>query len=84
MARLRREKAELVKLTAAERGEVPPLTDAQAEAEARGLCASMDGLEIQWLLDPTVDLAGLFGFHLDHTLERWKSGAYAPLPLGGR
>ncbi|MEU6720495.1 TetR/AcrR family transcriptional regulator [Nonomuraea sp. NPDC046802] len=65
-------------LATAETGEIPPLTDAQAEAEVRALCATMDGLEIQWLLDPTVNLTGLFDFHLDHTLERWKSGRYAP------
>ncbi|MET7339597.1 TetR/AcrR family transcriptional regulator [Nonomuraea sp. NPDC005650] len=65
-------------LAAAETGEIPPLTDAQAEAEIRALCATMDGLEIQWLLDPTVDLTGLFDFHLDHTLARWRSGAFAP------
>ncbi|MEV6037869.1 TetR/AcrR family transcriptional regulator [Nonomuraea sp. NPDC052116] len=66
-------------LATAETGEIPPLTDAQAEAEVRALCATMDGLEIQWLLDPTVDLVGLFDFHLDHTLARWRSGAYAPV-----
>ncbi|WP_313047658.1 TetR/AcrR family transcriptional regulator [Nonomuraea jabiensis] len=64
-------------LATAETGEIPPLTDAQAEV--RALCATMDGLEIQWLLDPTVDLAGLFDFHLDHTLARWRSGGYAPV-----
>jgi len=63
-------------LAAAEAGEVPPLTRAKAEAEIRLLCSVMDGLEIQWLLDPGVDLVGLFDKYLTRTLERWKNGAY--------
>ncbi|WP_413105683.1 TetR/AcrR family transcriptional regulator [Streptomyces sp. Inha503] len=38
-------------LDVAATGQIPPLTDAQAEAEIRTLFATMDGLEIQWLLD---------------------------------
>ena len=63
-------------LSAAEAGEVPALTRTQAESEVRLLCSVMDGLEIQWLLDPGIDLVGLFDKHLDRTLERWKNGAY--------
>ncbi|MCI2423652.1 TetR/AcrR family transcriptional regulator [Saccharopolyspora sp. K220] len=63
-------------LTAAEVGEVPPLTQAQSETEIRLLCSVMDGLEIQWLLDPGVDLVGLFDKYLTRTLERWKNGSY--------
>ncbi|MEU7862064.1 hypothetical protein [Nonomuraea sp. NPDC049141] len=58
-------------------GEIPPITPVQAESEIRALCATMDGLEIQWLLDPTVDLVGLFDQYLDHTLDRWRQGRYA-------
>jgi AcrR family transcriptional regulator len=63
-------------LDVAASGEIPPVTDAQAEAEIRTLFAAMDGLEIQWLLDPAVDLVGLFDRHLDRTLERWAAGRY--------
>jgi hypothetical protein len=61
-------------LTAADAGEVAAVSRAQAEAEVRSLCAVMDGLEIQWLLDPGVDLVGLFDRHLAATLDRWKAG----------
>ncbi|MBP2328272.1 AcrR family transcriptional regulator [Kibdelosporangium banguiense] len=61
-------------VTAADAGEVAPVTRSQAEAEVRYLCAVMDGLEIQWLLDPGVDLVGLFDQHLAATLDRWKAG----------
>jgi AcrR family transcriptional regulator len=65
-------------LDVAAAGKIPPLTDAQAEAEIRTLFATMDGLEIQWLLDPTVDLVGLFDRHLDQASERWSAGRYYP------
>ncbi|SEH01072.1 DNA-binding transcriptional regulator, AcrR family [Nonomuraea solani] len=63
-------------LGVARAGEIPPITQGQAESEIRALCATMDGLEIQWLLDPAMDLVGLFDQHLDHTLERWRRGGY--------
>jgi hypothetical protein len=63
-------------LSAAEVGETPALTRTQAETEVRLLCSVMDGLEIQWLLDPGIDLVGLFDKHLTRTLERWKNGGY--------
>ncbi|MFD4603833.1 TetR/AcrR family transcriptional regulator [Streptomyces sp. NPDC058464] len=62
-------------LDAATHGEIPPATAEQAEGEIRTLFATMDGLEIQWLLDPAVDLVGVFDRHLDQTL-RWRDGAF--------
>ncbi|UZX03118.1 TetR/AcrR family transcriptional regulator [Arthrobacter sp. CDRTa11] len=43
----------------------------QIESEARGLVALMDGIELQWLLHPELDLVGLFTTHLEHLLARW-------------
>ncbi|MBP8533236.1 TetR/AcrR family transcriptional regulator [Streptomyces sp. MK37H] len=63
-------------LGASATGEIPPLSAEGAEREIRTLFAAMDGLEIQWLLDPAVDLVGLFDRHLNVTLERWRSGAF--------
>jgi hypothetical protein len=34
--------------------------------------AIMDGLELQWLLDPTVDMVALFNHYLDEAIERWQ------------
>lgn len=56
------------------RGDIPPLTDRQIDAEARALLAAMNGLEGQWVLDPGLDLLGLFGAHLHVTLARWRDG----------
>lgn len=61
---------EEVKL-ARERGEILPMTDEQIETEVRGVYALMDGIQLQWLLNPTIDLVGVFKTCLGHTLSRW-------------
>lgn len=58
---------------AAERGDIRPHDEAEAEAECRTLISVMDGLELQWLLDPDVELVPTFDRHLDLTLSHWKS-----------
>lgn len=58
---------------AIEAGQFRSMTDAEITAETRTLFAVMDGLELQWLVDPTVDLAGIFGRYLNHSLNQWKA-----------
>ena len=57
---------------AVEAEEIGPLSAAQIEQETRKIYAIMDGLELQWLLDSTVDLAALFDQYLDEAIERWQ------------
>ena len=38
------------------------------------MIAVADGLEIQWLLDPSVDLHGHFKAYVDQTIQRWVAG----------
>lgn len=52
-------------------GEVRPLSEAEVELEARLFVSAMDGMELQWLLDPRVDLLDLFDRFLETTLARW-------------
>lgn len=59
---------------AGERGEVRRMDDAEIEAEVRTVIALMDGLELQWLLDPEVDLVATYGRQFAHIVERWTSG----------
>ena len=61
-------------LMAQERGEVAPMAPAQTDAEARAMIALMDGLELQWLLDPGMDLVAVFDACLDVVLQRWRTG----------
>lgn len=56
---------------ARDNGEVRNFSDEELDKEVRGLYAMMDGVELQWLLDPQVDLVGTFRYHLDLTLRRW-------------
>ena len=56
-------------------GEIGPMTDEQIEMEARGVFALMDGLQLQWLLDPSLPVVQMFQAQLDMILERWTRGA---------
>jgi AcrR family transcriptional regulator len=59
-------------LEAQELGQIAPMTPWQMEVESRSLIAVLDGLELQWLLDPAMDLVGVFDAHMAATLARWR------------
>jgi AcrR family transcriptional regulator len=52
-------------------GDVLPMDDSVIEAEVRGVFALMDGTQLQWLLDPAMDVVGIFSHSLTIILERW-------------
>jgi len=58
--------------------EIQPMSDAEIDRETRVLFAVMDGLELQWLLNPDMDLVQLFDDWLDATIAQW-GGARASL-----
>ncbi|MDR1237039.1 MAG: TetR/AcrR family transcriptional regulator [Propionibacteriaceae bacterium] len=60
-------------LEAAEDGEIASITPAEAQIEARALLSFMDGIEIQWLLDPSIDMVGEVDIFVAHTLERLRT-----------
>ncbi|MDR1825752.1 MAG: TetR/AcrR family transcriptional regulator [Bifidobacteriaceae bacterium] len=64
-------------LEAAADGEIAPLTSADALREARHLVAFMDGIEVQALLNPDVDLVAEMEAYLSQTLTR-LGGTYVP------
>src|ERR1700735_2567553 len=59
---------------ARELGEIGAMDDAQIEMEARGVYALMDGMQLQWLLNPSLPVAKLFKDQLDLVLQRWERG----------
>jgi AcrR family transcriptional regulator len=59
-------------LEAVEDGEIQPLDLDQARAEARAMAAFMDGIEIQWLLDPSIDVVGAVEQQVNHVIERLR------------
>ncbi|TQL48849.1 TetR family transcriptional regulator [Homoserinimonas aerilata] len=61
-------------------GAAKAMTPSEIEAESREVIAMMDGLEIQWLLNPEVDLLGLFASYIRRTLERWRAPALRSTP----
>jgi AcrR family transcriptional regulator len=66
---------------ARELGEVGPMDDEQIEIEARGVFALMDGMQLQWLLDPSLPVVHMFEVQLHTILERWVCGAKVQTPL---
>lgn len=56
--------------TGIERGWLRP--EAPADEIARTMVALMDGLQVQWLLDPNVDMPGILAAHVDGLKLRWS------------
>lgn len=56
-------------------GDVLPMSSEDVLVEARGFIALMDGLELQWLLNPSMDLVATHAALFDATVSRWQGGA---------
>lgn len=59
---------------ARDRGEIGAFTDEELEMEVHGYTALMDGIELQWLLDPELDLVHLWDRHYAGLRARWVAG----------
>jgi AcrR family transcriptional regulator len=53
-------------------GDFHPMSDQEIDQETRILFAVMDGLELQWLINPDSDLASTFRSYIDLALGRWS------------
>jgi AcrR family transcriptional regulator len=62
-------------------GETLWMDDKTIVAEIHALYAMMDGIQLQWLIDPDVDLVGIFSHALSCILERWTGRKDALPPL---
>lgn len=49
--------------------------------EIHALYAMMDGIQLQWLIDPKIDLLRVFDHALEGILERWTGHKYVLPPL---
>jgi AcrR family transcriptional regulator len=56
-------------------GEIGAMDDEQIEREARAVFALMDGMQLQWLLNPALPVAQMFKDQLDPIIQRWEQGA---------
>lgn len=68
---------------AARLGEIAEMNEAATAYEASCLYAILDGLEVQWLLNPEVDLVGLVGEYIDQAIERWRGGVRVGVGISG-
>lgn len=57
---------------AAAAGEVAPLSQAEIDQEMRLLIAVLDGIELQWLLEPSTDLVASVTTYINHAIARWQ------------
>lgn len=56
---------------ARDRGQIRQLSDEEIDLESRSLIALMDGTELQWLLNPELDLVRQFQSQLNIAIARW-------------
>ena len=54
-------------------GEATPFTPAEIDQEVRLVTAVLDGIGLQWLLDPTTDVTGCVQTYIDRTLAAWRT-----------
>ena len=60
---------------AVEAGEIAALTPAAIDQEVRLVTAVLDGIGLQWLLDPSTDVTGTVGTYINRTVAAWRSPA---------
>ena len=59
---------------AVDAGDVAPLTPAEIDIEVRLVTAVLDGIGLQWLLDPTTDVVASISTYINRTIAGWRSG----------
>ena len=63
---------------AAEAGEIAALTQADIDQEVRLVTAVLDGIGLQWLLDPSTDVVASVTAYITHGTTRWRNGMQSP------
>src|SRR4051794_8049913 len=58
---------------AVDAGDVAPLTPVQIDIEVRLVTAVLDGIGLQWLLDPSTDVTSSVAAFIDRTVTAWRS-----------
>ena len=63
---------------AVDTGEAAALTPAEISVEVRLVTAILDGIGLQWLLDPSTDVVTSTSTYVDRTIATWRSGWREP------
>lgn len=53
-------------------GDVASLADAEIEIEVRLITAALDGIGLQWLLDPSTDVAASVSTYVERAISAWR------------
>ncbi|CAH0271013.1 HTH-type transcriptional repressor KstR2 [Arthrobacter sp. Bi83] len=61
---------------AVDAGDVAPLTSAEIEIEVRLVTAVLDGIGLQWLLDPSTKVSASVETYINRTVEAWRSNRH--------
>jgi AcrR family transcriptional regulator len=63
---------------AVDAGDVLPLSPAEIDVEVRLVTAVLDGIGLQWLLDPSTDVVASISTYVTRTIMGWRSGRVGP------
>ena len=58
---------------AVDAGDVAPLSPAQIDVEVRLVTAVLDGIGLQWVLDPSTDVVESISTYVNRTILGWRS-----------
>lgn len=58
---------------AVDAGHIPPFTPAEIQTEVRLVTAVLDGIGLQWLLDPTTDVTTATATYIQRTIQNWRT-----------
>jgi AcrR family transcriptional regulator len=59
---------------AVDAGDVLPLSPTEIDVEVRLVTAVLDGIGLQWLLDPSTDVVASISTYVTRTIAAWRSG----------
>jgi AcrR family transcriptional regulator len=65
---------------AVDAGDVAPLTPAEIDIEVRLITAVLDGIGLQWLLDPSTDVVTSVTTYITRTITGWRAATSFPVP----
>lgn len=54
-------------------GDIAPMTAAEVDVEVRLVTAALDGIGLQWLIDPSTDVVASISTYIDRAIGAWRS-----------
>ncbi|MFH8253200.1 TetR/AcrR family transcriptional regulator [Microbacterium sp. B2969] len=54
-------------------GDIAPMADTEIQVEVRLVTATLDGIGLQWLLDPSTDVVASVRTYVDRAITAWRA-----------